>query len=292
MRRLGDGAEREVYCMKAKISVLCASIAAIMWGMPMSSQAQSIQPVDAFFVSAGAYWTNNDLKMRWNPTKGNHKGSRLDLKKDLGFDLDGTKLYTEIGGAFGRKRKHQIKAFHYHYEGDSSIALPDTYRIGNNMYVEGAAFDGDLDVKVLGLTYTWFFHKRRRSAFGIGLGAIRYDVSASFAAAALVNQDVKAVSNSTSEKAWVPQIHAEYVRTFAKRWRFAIKASYVKKPGGSMSGHATDVSAQLGYFPWKHFGFSLRYNYMDLELDFDKSHFKGNVDLDSHGPQLVATYRF
>jgi len=278
--------------MNVKSSVLAVSAAAALVCVPALSQAQSIAPVDSFFVTAGVYKANNDIDMRWNPSHGNGHGSRISLEKDLGFDLDATEPFFSIGGSFGSHNQHQIKAFRYSHDGKSSYSLPDTYQIGNDDYVEGAKFRGDVDVDIIGVSYSWFFHRRRHSAFGIGLGAIRYDITASFAASALVNQNVKAVSDSVSEKAWVPEIHAEYACSFARRWRFSAELSYIKKPGGSISGDAVDFNAKITYFPLRHLGVALGYIYNDLDLDFDKSRFNGDLDIKTHGPQLTATYRF
>lgn len=281
--------------MKGKGLVFVISTTAVMLGTPIFAQAETIAPVDTFFVSAGVYSGNNDMNLRWHPTSGSPPGAHLDFKNDLGFDLDGTEPVFEIGGSFGHGHKgnrHQLKAFRYGHDGHASMTLTDDYQIGDDLYVEGAAFEGDLDVDMLGLSYTWFFHHNRSSAFGVGLGAIRYDISASFAATAVVDQNIEAVHSSISESAWVPEIHAEYVKSLSDQWRIAVDASYIKKSGGRISGNAVDLGARVDYFPWQHFGFSLGYNYNDLSLDLDKQRFTGGADIKSHGPQLVATYRF
>lgn len=267
----------------------------VLTPVPAVAIAADIEPVDRFFASAGVYHSSNDVKLRWQPSSGVSAGSHVDLKRDLGVDTDGTDPFFEIGGSFGHGEhghRHKFEAFRYGYDGMSSLTLDGNYVIGDDTYVEGADFEGDLDVKMTGLSYTWFFHNRNGSAFGIGVGAIRYDISASFAAAALVNEDIEAVYGSVSEAAWVPQIHAEYAKSLSRSWRIGLDASYVKKSGGSIEGDAIDLGAKVDYMPWKHLGFSLRYNYNDVELDFKKSRFTGDIDVKSRGPQLMATYRF
>ncbi|HLR77447.1 MAG TPA: hypothetical protein VK062_00200, partial [Burkholderiaceae bacterium] len=60
----------------------------------------------------------------------------------------------------------------------------------------------------------------------------------------------------------------------------------------SISGDAVDFNAKITYFPLRHLGVALGYIYNDLDLDFDKSRFNGDLDIKTHGPQLTATYRF
>lgn len=281
--------------MKARPATIFSAMLSAIVVVPFAASAEEISPVDQFFVSAGVYHSNNDVNLRWQPSSGADAGSHVDLKRDLGIDSDGIDPFFEIGGSFGHNQnghRHKFEAFRYGYDGNSSLRLDGDYVIGDDTYAEGADFQGDLEVKMTGLSYTWFFHNRNGSAFGAGLGAIRYDISAAFAAAAVVDDEVSAVQGSVSEAAWVPQIHAEYVKSLSRHWRVGLDASYIKKSGGSVEGDAIDFGAKVDYMPWDHFGFSLRYNYNDVELDFKKARFSGDVDIQSRGPQLMATYRF
>lgn len=267
-----------------------------VFALPAAAQTATLAPVDGYFLSVGAYRASNDARLNWEPSGGTAPGSRIDLQRDLGLDLDGTEGFFEAGASFGHGgrsgHRHKFETFRYGYDANSSMTLTDGYRIGDDVFVEGADFEGAFDVKLLGASYTWFFHHNDRSAFGVGVGAIRYDVSAALAAAVDTDGEVDAVSAAFSESNWVPQIHAEYVRSLSAHWRVGLDASFVEKSGGGFSGRAVDVGAKVDYFPWEHFGFSLRYNYNDIDLDFRKSRFTGGVDIETHGPQLMATLRF
>ncbi len=258
--------------------------------------AETLTPVDKYYFSLGAYRASNDVKLNMEPTTGTEPGAHVDLKRDLGLDMDGTEGFFEAGASFGHGgrsgHRHKFEVFRYGYDAASSLTLTDGYQIGDDVFVEGADFEGDFDVKLLGASYTWFFHHNDHSAFGVGVGAIRYQVSAALAAAVETEGGVDVSSAAFSESNWVPQIHAEYVTLLSEHWRMGVDASFVKKSGGSFSGNAIDVGAKVEYFPWQHFGFSLRYNYNDIDLDFKKSHFTGGVDIKTHGPQLIATLRF
>ena len=65
-----------------------------------------------------------------------------------------------------------------------------------------------------------------------------------------------------------------------------------RKGSGNVTGEALDAQVELEYFPWEHFGFSLRYNYNDVDLDFGRTRFDGNINLNNRGPQLLGTFRF
>lgn len=68
--------------------------------------------------------------------------------------------------------------------------------------------------------------------------------------------------------------------------------AYTRKGSGNVTGEALDAQVELEYFPWEHLGFSLRYNYNDVDLDFGRTRFDGNINLNNRGPQLLGTFRF
>lgn len=279
---------------RSSLSIALSAVAAL--GLPAVVQAQSLEPIDKYYVSLGGYRASNDVKLKWEPSAGTVPGSHIDLRRDLGIDLDGTEGFYEAGASFGHGsrsgHRHKFEVFRYGYDAGSSLTLADEYRIGDDIFVEGADFEGDFEVKLLGASYTWFFHHNDQSAFGVGIGAIRYEVSAALAAAAETDDGVEVATAAFSESNWVPQIHAEYVRSLSRHWRVGVDASFVEKSGGGFSGKAIDVGAKVDYFPWEHLGFSLRYNYNDIDLDFRKSRFTGGIDIKTQGPQLMATLRF
>lgn len=262
---------------------------------PALVHAEDLVPVDSFFFTAGIYHADNDVKLRMHPKNGSVPGSHVDVKRDLGLDMDGAEGFFEVGGSFAREgssHRHKFEAFHYGYDSSSSLSLSDDYQIGDDVFAEGADFEGNMEVKLLGVSYTWLFHNTDSSALGVGLGAIRYDVTAALGASSIVNGELETASAAIDEASWVPQIHGEYVKLLSDHWRVGVDASYIKKSGGKFSGDAVDLTAKLEYFPWRHVGFSLRYNYNDISLKFKKSSFTGDVDVKTRGPQLAATVRF
>lgn len=273
-------------------AIVAKLLLACVPGLPGMALAQdSLPPVDRFYAGAGWYWSDNDLDTRWDATDGS-LGTRVDFQRDLGFDDGQGALVWNVGGSLGANRQHKLDAFGYDYDDESVRLLDRELGIEDNVYPVDAAFAGTLDVKITGLSYTWLFHHTDRQAFGVGLGAVRYEVDADLAAAADVDGTMVTYENAFSEDAWAPMLRAEYVHAFAERWRWGAVLSYVKKSGGNVTGDAVDAQVEVEYFPWQHFGFSLRYNYNDVDLDFERSRFDGNVNLKNRGPQLLAMVRF
>lgn len=268
--------------------VLCLLLA----GTSFTAAAQGRLPaVDRFYIGAGRYWADHDLDTRWDASDGS-KGTHVNFQRDLGFIDRQDALTWNIGGSFGKERRHKLDAFGYDYGDDTARLLDRTLLIGDNAYPADAAFAGRLDLKVTGVSCTWFFHQDGLRAAGVGLGAMRYDIAADLDAAATVAGVPVAYANDLSEDAWAPMLRAEYAHVLSARWRWGASLAYTRKSGGNVTGEALDAQVELEYFPWEHFGFSLRYNYNDVDLDFGRTRFDGNINLNNRGPQLLGTFRF
>ena len=268
--------------------VLCLLLAATSF----TAAAQDALPaVDRFYVGAGRYWADHDLDTRWDASDGS-MGTHVNFQRDLGFVDRQDALVWNIGGSLGEERRHKIDAFGYDYDDASTRVLDRTLQIGDNPYPVDAAFAGKLDLKITGVSYTWFFHHDGQRAFGVGLGAMRYDVDAELDATATVAGAPVAYANTLSEDEWAPMLRAEYAHALSPHWRWGASLAYTKKTGGNVTGDARDVQVRLEYFPWQRVGLSLRYNYNDVDLDFERTRFDGNLNLNNRGPQLLAMLRF
>lgn len=268
--------------------VLCLLLA----GASSTAFAQDVlPPVDRFHVGAGRYWADHDLDTRWDASDGS-MGTQVDFQRDLGFVDRQDALVWNIGGSLGEERRHAFDAFGYDYDDDTARLLDRTLRIGDNAYPVDADLAGRMDLKVTGVSYTWFFHQDGRRAFGVGLGAMRYEVDIDLDATATVAGSPAAYANSLSEDEWAPMLRADYAQVVSPRWRWGASLAYTKKNGGNVTGDARDVQLRLEYFPWQHAGFSLRYNYNDVDLDFERTRFDGSLNLNNRGPQLLAMLRF
>lgn len=262
-------------------------VGAVAWGV--SGSVMAIEPVDQFKVSIGSYVIDHDVDLRWD-APGVGAGSDVNFHRDLGFDDSKTDIFWSLDGVLGEH--HKVSAFGYSYDSGGQRLLDRDLNIDDSRFPVDAAFAGDMDVKMAGVAYTWLFHRNDRSAAGVGIGAVRYDVSADLAAALETGEGLVTVEERLDERAWAPMLRVEYHHALGENWRLGGQISYVKKSGGDTSGDAIDANVHLEYFPWEHFGFGLRYNYNDVDLEFDRSRFTGKLNFKNQGPQVVAILRF
>lgn len=279
--------------MRIAARVLPAALAVALTA-PAAAFAQDLAPLDRYWLGLGGYSSDNDLDIRIDGEDG-VAGSNVDFQRDLGFDERETAFAYDLG--FTLADRHQLAVTGHRYSSEAGRTLSRELDIDDEIYAVDAVFAGEMDIDLTSVSYTWFFHSNERSAFGVGLGGVHYALDADLAASAVADDGeggevVTTVGKRIDESAWAPMIRAQYSQVIDDHWRFNVELAGVRKSGGSVSGDAVDASASIDYFPWKHFGFSLKYNYNDVSLKYKKTSYRGKLDLVNQGPQLLAVVKF
>lgn len=271
-----------------------ASVLAVACLVPLAASSQELTPLDRYWVGVGVYHSDNNLSIRVDG-EDTIAGSNVNFQEDLGLGDEELAFVYDLGVTLGRN--HQIAVTGHRYSNHAQNTLDRELDIDDELYAVGAAFKGDMEVDTTSVAYTWFlFRNNDHTAFGMGLGAVRYAMELDLAATAVVDNGgvpgTVDVSLDFHDSAWLPMVRAQYTRVLNDQWRFNVEVAGVRKGSGSVTGRAIDASASVEYFPWQHFGFSLKYSYDDIRLDYEKSIYRGKLDLINQGPQLMAVLRF
>ena len=194
-------------------------------------------------------------------------------------------------------RNHQIAVTGHRYDNSAHNTLERELDINDEAYAVGAAFKGNMEVETTAVSYTWFlFRNDEHTAFGLGLGAVHYSLGVDLAATATVDNEgvpgTVEVGMDFHDSAWLPMGRVQYTRVINDQWRWNLELAGVWKGSGSVTGRAVDASVSVDYFPWKNFGFTLQYSYDDIRLDYEKSNYRGKLDLINQGPQIKAVVKF
>ena len=258
--------------------------------------AEGLQPLDRYWFGIGAYQSDNGLDIRVDG-QDHITGTSVSFQDDLGFDSHETSLVYDLGATLADRHQFSITGHRYH--GSASMVLERDLDINDHIYEVDAQFHGTKDIDVVSAAYTWFFHRNERSALGVGLGATYYSIDLGLSAKTAVangagGQAGATVEDDWNEAAWLPMIRLQYSRVLNDQWRFNVELAGVKKSEGRgrVSGKARDASVSLDYFPWERVGFTLKYNYDDIDLLYNHARYRGTMRLINQGPQLLATVKF
>ncbi len=248
-----------------------------------------LPPIDRTYAGIGVYAVENDLSGRWD--SGAIRGTEFDVGRDLGFGGNESAAVWTLGASLGSSRSHKFDLAGYRYSDEGQRTLIRNMVIDGELYPIGGNFNGSLDVGVISGSYTWMFHQTERQATGLGLGLVRYDFDANLAVSTVLGGATVARVNALGSKAVAPLLSAEYVRTLGDKWRVGALVSYVKANRDGVDGEALDANVRVEWFPWKQFGFGLRYNYNEIDLDFGRQSFQGNLDVKNRGFQFFGMVR-
>lgn len=273
-------------CLLSCALAVLASIAAPAAGVAAAIQPPS--PLDRVSLWLGGYFSTSDTSLG---VRGAGRfagiGGKLGFEDDLGF------------------RKHTLdpRAHLDFLLGDSQGFSFDYYRIHRDRSVGyeqpipvldtdvGARVAGTLDYDFGAASYRWWFG-RAGDAFGIGLGAARYELDFTVDAAAHAGDHAASFSGRYREMAWAPMLTLAWRHAFDPHWRMYMDLAGVRKNGGRLSGHSWNAALGVEWFPWQHLGFALEYSAARLHLDRHYHQGVATLDLDSDGPTLYLRARF
>jgi hypothetical protein len=251
--------------------------------------ADPLPPLDRASLSFGPYDSHNRISGRWDAADG-AIGSEFDVARDFGtaprtqaWMREGT---LRIGDAL------ELRGFGYGYRGSGSGRLASSFDFGGVRYAADAEYAGGFGVDIRGLAATWYFHQDDDSAFGAGLGLVRYAIDGSVSARARIDDREGRVANGFDEAATLPLLRIAGSIVLAPQLRAGAELAYVRKPSGTLTGHAADAALKLDWFPWTHAGVGLRWNFNRVDLGLAGRRYAGRLRVENRGPQVLLTLRW
>jgi hypothetical protein len=264
-------------------------LACMLVALPGVAGAGALPPLDRASLSYGPYDSRNQIRGRWDAADG-ALGSDFDVARDFG-----TRPRTQEWMREGTLRlgdRFELRGFGYGYRGSGSGQLATTFNFGGVRYDANAAYSGGFGVDIRGLAATWYFHHDADSAFGAGLGLVRYAIDGNVSASARIDDREGRVSNGFDEAATLPLLRVAGSLVLAPQIRAGVELAYVRKPSGTLTGHAADASLKLDWFPWTHAGIGLRWNFNRVDLGLAGRRYAGRLRVENRGPQLLLTLRW
>ena len=77
--------------------------------------------------------------------------------------------------------------------------------------------------------------------------------------------------------------------SWSPQWIALARVDWLSASIGDYSGGLWNIQGGVNWMPWRHFGFSLFYQYFNLDVDIDKTDWRGAAEAVNHGPFLALT---
>jgi hypothetical protein len=255
--------------------------------------ASNDTPWEKFSMDLGYFIANTDTSVRL----GSGLGVSVDVEDLLGLDTTNSAFRLDASWRFTDNRRHRLdfQWFSFRRDGSRTIGEDIHYKdkddndqvIQAGTYVESFF---DFDIYEVAYSYSFFQDDRIDLAGSLGLYVMPIDFGLN--ATGLLN-----VGGSETFTAPLPTLGVRADFAITPKWFFrsGIKVFYLEI--GEFSGSILEANVAIEYLPWKHLGFGLGFDSLNVKVESDGEDypgidFKGEVDFQYTGLLLYAKLYF
>lgn len=250
---------------------------------PNAAAAEETWRKDRFQVALGLYRPNFDTEIRVDDSVSGASGTLLNLEDDL--DLQDRESQIVFGAHFRIAKRHMIE-FDY-----VALKREDETSIGFTIDYDGNILDVNEDVtttfntEVARLAYRFSFINNEKMELSAALGLHITDLTVGLNA---IGED----PDFNEVTAPLPTLGMGWKYRFNDNWHFNIRGDWLDIEIDNVEGKLTAGLAEVSWFPWQNFGFSLGYNIWDMSVSYGKDRLTGTVEYRYDGPMLALKGRF
>lgn len=220
------------------------------------ARAQQTRDWDRFRFSAGAFFIDLDTKTEVESSRLD-RGTRIDLEDDLGMESSQTDLFLSARYRFARK--HSIAVGFLSIERNGDVTLTRDIQFGEDFFTINIDVESNFDFELLQLSYRYAFLSREKfdMAFSVGINSVDYDIALTALGGAVEGRE--------NEKYPVPSLGLGSRFRFARGWSLGIGAAYFEYSTDDWEASFLVTDIDVEYFPWRHVGFGVGYNRLEIE---------------------------
>jgi hypothetical protein len=280
------------------MSLARALLVPLLLSAALPAAAQSLTPLDRFSVSAGLFDSRISLDGRVRG-EGTLDGRLRSYSDD--FDLDRRNAVGIAELSWSPFERHEL----------SLRYSRDTFRrdaqLSEELRFEDQVFPVDADVSArarftsLELDYIWWAYATDASAFGVQLGALRYEAELALSGN-LSSEDngTVEIDASGSRRLHAPLIGLAGRHVFGERMRGFAELRAIRLDYSRIEGTAVSANIGLEYFFTDNFGLVVQYADTRVRADrrvsgsneFGEGRLEGRAELGLSGAQALVKWRF
>ncbi len=263
---------------------LLATCLLCLVAVPGLAQSQTdVHPmmVDPFILSAGAFLPKTDTSIGLNGAQDN-PNPPIDFGGQLDASRSESLFAAELIWRFGKKWSFRGQFFK---NGRNSTAvLEQDIQWGDSVLEQGSTITGGRDFEVQRLFFAYNLGHSPKHEYGVGLGVHRLVMGAFLEGDVIINGEVVSGSGkAVSTVAPLPNIGTWYSYSPTEKWLLDARLDWMDAKVGDFSGGLLNIAAGANYQVFRHFGLGLKYQYLRLRLDIDKSDWNGRFNVEYQG---------
>ena len=257
-------------------------------------------PWEKFYMDVGVYFASLDSGLTLGGSKG--LGLKLDVEDLLGLETSDVSYRLAAGYRIGKKRRHKLDLswFRFHRDGENTIveAIPIPPEIGGEPgdTIGPGTIESvfNFDIYKLKYEYSFILDERADLNVGIGLFIMPIEFGVTYEAGGITSGSVE-----ESITAPLPVVGLGFDFAITPKWIIRQQLEFFYLEYDNFEGGIQSLSVALEYFPWKHVGFGLGADGMNVHLKVSEEtdypglgDFVGTLDFAYIGAQLYMKFVF
>ena len=240
---------------------------------------------DTFQVSAGAFIPDKSFEIR---VDGSLPGESIDFEEVFKTGESETTFGMDFKWRFGKK--WSLQGQYWRVSDSGSATLQEDVEWENVTFLRGTGATAGVGLDVARLFFGRRFGSGPQHEWGLGAGIHWLEVSAYVEGQILTdigNSDF--YRGSVSADAPLPNIGAWYTWSWSSNWVLLTRLDWLSVTFEEYSGSLWNTSVGVNWAISDHFGLSASWNYFSLDVDVDKSDWRGAAKISQNGPLVALT---
>lgn len=274
----------------AAVIALCALPAALSAAEPKPRELLQpptmaiASPITDHFALRGAYYQPSvGTDLRYDSGAGT-PGTAFNAEDTFGMDDQLNKGTMEMMLRLRDRHRLRVDFFKLTRHGDA--VLTQGLRFGDDTYFVNDRVVSDLDLRMLGLTYTYSVIRAERFEFGVGLGLHLVQ------AEGLGSVPLRGLSQDFDAAGPFPTIAVDGTYRVTKRFSINAHAQYFGIGIDDVNGSLGVYHADVQFRAWKNLAFGLGYTKTAVSVDSTDPDFTGRLAIDVTGPEAFVSVSF
>jgi hypothetical protein len=254
---------------------------------PVSAQSRAeIHPMltSKYNLSAGFFWPDKTFKIGVDGVA-RPPGEEINFSEALKLGDSQSTYALNFQWRFGEK--WSVSGQYWTADASNKYTLTEDIAWEDVVFQEGTFAKGGVELSVARVFIGRKFSSKPDKDFGVGAGLHWLEAGAFIEGQILVNDyDSEFQRASVDADFPLPNIGAWYQQSLSSKWLIITRVDWLHASIGDYSGGLWNAQLAVNWAANQHFGVGLSYNYFRLDVDIDKSDWRGSADLTQHGPVL------
>lgn len=240
---------------------------------------------DTFTLGIGAFWPQVDFSAQ---VDGIVPGEEIDF--DEAFNLSSSQMSGSLDFRWRFGKKWSLWGQVWAVDNSGKATLKEDYEWEDVVFKQGTFAKAGVDLEIVRAFFGRKFDLAPHHEFGLGLGLHWMSLGTFIEGEIIIDDDTTGFQRVNASADFpLPNLGAWYMYSWSPKWLLEARGDWLSVTIGDYSGSIWDGQLGINYQAFKNIGFGLHYKAFLLDVDIDKSEWRGNAEFNQNGPLLSVT---